>query len=298
LGRGDHRPAEARNDVGTDPARRTGTVDVVHPIERLRYVARSQGGDQRTLVDETAGALRGLGLDHAGLVVACRRILQRHPSSGPLWWLCASVLSSTDPLGTARRLAREIDDDGTADVLIDVLPADGVLALVGWPDLAAEAVIRRGDLRALVVENDESASFVRRLAHSDVDAEVVPAAGAAAAADSCALVVVEALATSSSTLLATTGSRALAAAAYCAGVPVWAVIGHGRRLPDQLFAAVVGRSIDAERPWQAAVETVPFDLCTVAVLPDGHHDVAGGAGGALLTPECPLASELLRTSAM
>jgi hypothetical protein len=34
------------------------------------------------------------------------------------------------------------------------------------------------------------------------------------------------------------------------------------------------------------------------VLPDGHHDVAAGAGDALLTAECPLASELLRNSAM
>ena len=35
----------------------------MHPIERLRYVARSHGGDQRLLVRETAGALSGLGLD-------------------------------------------------------------------------------------------------------------------------------------------------------------------------------------------------------------------------------------------
>jgi hypothetical protein len=276
----------------------SGTVGGVHPIERLRYVARSQGSDQRTLVEETAGALRGLGLDHAGLVVACRRILQRHPTSGPLWWLCASLLNSTDPLGATRRLAREMDADRTAEVLIDVLPADGVLALVGWPDLAAEAIIRRGDLRTLVVESDESSSFVRRLAHSDVDTELVPAAGAAAAADACDLVVVEALATSSSTLLATTGSRALAAAAYCAGVPVWAVIGRGRRLPDPMFTALVGRSIDPDAPWHSTVETVPFDLCTVAVLPDGREDVLPGSAGRLLAAECPLASELLRTSAM
>ena len=80
----------------------------VHPIERLRYVARARGADAESLVRETAGALRGLGLDMAGLVVACRRIVERHPTSGPLWWLCARMLTSSDPLrGGAQRRRRD-----------------------------------------------------------------------------------------------------------------------------------------------------------------------------------------------
>ena len=70
----------------------------MHPIERLRYVARSSGADQALLVRETAGALAGLGFDPPGLVTACRRILDRHLASGPLWWLCARVLTANDPL--------------------------------------------------------------------------------------------------------------------------------------------------------------------------------------------------------
>src|SRR4051812_49640827 len=69
----------------------------MHPIERLRYVARSSGGDQRMLVRETAGALRGLGFDPAGLVVARRRIVERHPNSGPLWWVWASGVAAAHP---------------------------------------------------------------------------------------------------------------------------------------------------------------------------------------------------------
>ena len=33
------------------------------------------------------------GFDPPGLVTACRRILDRHPLSGPLWWLAARVLT-------------------------------------------------------------------------------------------------------------------------------------------------------------------------------------------------------------
>ena len=44
----------------------------MHPIERLRYVARSSGAPQAVLVRETASALGSLAFDPAGLVTACR----------------------------------------------------------------------------------------------------------------------------------------------------------------------------------------------------------------------------------
>jgi hypothetical protein len=184
----------------------------MHPIERLRYVARSSGGDQRMLVRETAGALRGLGFDPAGLVVACRRIVERHPNSGPLWWLCASVLAAPDPYRCAAALADDIEMDPTPDLLVDALPDNATVCVVGWPDLIGEALLRRGDATVLAVESDDegmgSAAFVRRLHHGDVDAEIVPASGAAAAVLSSDLVVIEAMAASATELLATQGSRA------------------------------------------------------------------------------------------
>ncbi|MBU6316022.1 MAG: hypothetical protein KGR47_05910, partial [Acidobacteria bacterium] len=80
----------------------------MHPIERLRYIARTSGVDQRTLVAETAAALRALRNDPAGLVVSCRRIVERHPTSGPLWWMSSHLLTSTDPASTAHELAGHI----------------------------------------------------------------------------------------------------------------------------------------------------------------------------------------------
>src|SRR3954464_975712 len=142
----------------------------MHPIERLRYVARSHGGDQRLRVRETAGALRGLGLDPAGLVVACRRIVERHPTSGPLWWLCASLTTSADPFREAWAFAEHIEDDPTANRLVELIPEDATVVVVGWPDLAGEAVIRRGDLMPLVVDsNNAGSSLIRRLQRSDVE---------------------------------------------------------------------------------------------------------------------------------
>src|SRR5262245_41181947 len=90
------------------------SVGLVHPIERLRYVARSSGAPMAVLVRETAGALGGLGFDPAGLVTACRRVLDRHPTAGPLWWLAARVLTSVgDPDEEGWRCAEELDDDTT-----------------------------------------------------------------------------------------------------------------------------------------------------------------------------------------
>ncbi|HZY07328.1 MAG TPA: hypothetical protein VFE69_06265, partial [Ilumatobacteraceae bacterium] len=269
----------------------------MHPIERLRYVARSSGGDQRMLVRETAGALRGLGFDPAGLVVACRRIVERHPNSGPLWWLCASVLAAPDPYRCAAALADDIEMDPTPDLLVDALPDNATVCVVGWPDLIGEALLRRGDATVLAVESDDegmgSAAFVRRLHHGDVDAEIVPASGAAAAVLSSVLVVIEAMASSSTELLATQGSRALASVAYCAEVPVWAVVGRGRCLPGPLFEAMGSRPTIGTMPWETEAELVPFALTNWVASPAGvapTEDVS-------LQPECPMSYELLRSSA-
>src|SRR5687768_8809590 len=134
------------------------------------------------LVHETAGAIRGLQLEPAGLVVACRRIVERHPTSGPLWWFCASLLTSTEPFRAAVALASEVENDPTPDHLGELLPADGTVCVLGWPDLIGDAVMRRGDIRILVVDSDDhSTSFVRRLHRSDIEAELVSPSGVAAA---------------------------------------------------------------------------------------------------------------------
>jgi hypothetical protein len=263
----------------------------VHPIERLRYLARSSGTDQRVLVGETASALRSLGMDPAGLVVSCRRIVERHPTSGPLYWLCSQLLTSVDPYSTARELASAIDEDLTPEVLIDALPIDATVCVVGWPDLAGEAVLRRGDLSVLAIDaHDQGASFVRRLDRADVVAEVVEPGGTAAAVLASSLVLVEAMAMGAGDLLAERGSRAAASVAYCSDVPVWAVAGVGRRLPDAAFTAMLTRVLDVRVAWDAEADAVPLALASHFVTADGVVPVEGVE----VRAECPVAPELLR----
>lgn len=249
------------------------------------------------LVHETAGALRGLGFDPAGLVVACRRIVERHPTSGPMWWLCASVLAAADPYRCASSLADELDADPTPDVLVDALPDGVTVCVVGWPDLIGEALLRRGDCTVLAIDSgdgDLGSAFVRRLQRAEVDAEIVAPAGLSGAVLASDVVVVEALAAGQSELLANAGSRAAASVGYCSEVPVWAVVGRGRCLPPALFEAMGQRLADARVPWEAHAEIVPLALSNWIAAPHGVSPV----GAATLQPECPMSYELLRSSAM
>jgi len=277
----------------------------VHPIERLRYVARASGGDQRMLVRETAGALRGLRMEPAGLVVACRRIVERHPTSGPLWWFCASMLTAADPFHSADDLATEVECDVTPDHLYDLLPDNATVCIVGWPDLIGDAVMRRGDVRVLALDaDDEGSSFVRRLQRADIDADIVPASGVAAAVLCADVVLVEALATGPAEALVLPPSRAVASVGYCSEVPTWLVAGRGRRLPDGLFTSMLTRIADIRAPWEAEAETAPLGLFTAVVGPSGLIDASSDVGGSVaafadaLAAECPMAHELLRSSAI
>lgn len=264
----------------------------MHPIERLRYVARATGADPALLAQETAAALAALASDPAGLVPSCRRLVDRHPSNGPLWSLVARVLTAPEPANEARRVIAELDADPTASILAAELPQDATIVLVGWPDLAAAAVRRRGDIEALIVESGgEGGQLAHRLASGDNDAVAVPDAGMAAATVVADLLLVEVLAGGPSGVLAAAGSHACAAVARHRGVPIWAVAGAGRVLPGRLWEAMLARLDDrGDEPWERPTELVPATLLDAVVSPAGFE--AGLA--ALDRASCPVAPELLR----
>src|SRR3954454_5309828 len=108
----------------------------MHPIERLRHVARVEGAGPSRLARDAAGALASFGDDPTGLVTACRRLVERHPTAGTMWWLAARVLAAPDPVGEAWRAAEELDDDPTSAAVLRALPSDGAIATLGWPELA------------------------------------------------------------------------------------------------------------------------------------------------------------------
>ena len=118
----------------------------MHPIERLRMVARAAGEGPALVAQEAAGALVAFGDDPAGLVTACRRLVDRQPTSGPIWWLAARVLTSTDPTTEAWRAVEQLQDDPTAERVAAALPDGAVVTVVGLGEHTADALVRRGDV--------------------------------------------------------------------------------------------------------------------------------------------------------
>ena len=159
--------------------------------------------------------------DPSGLVVACRRVVERHPECGPLWWLCAHLLTAQEPFQLAWELADEIDDDSTADALAVAIPDDAVVLTIGWTDIASRALTRRGDVTVLVVDSrHHGSSMMQRLERHDVACELVQAEAIGRAVPAADVVIIEAHAVSTDRVVAPIGSAAVAAVAAACGVPV------------------------------------------------------------------------------
>jgi hypothetical protein len=271
-----------------------GNLTEMHPIERLRFVARSSGADPETLVREAAAGMASFGNDPAALVTACRRTIDRQPAVAPLWWLCARLLNASDARQEAHRARFEMSEDTTADETAFALPDGATVVVVGWPAIAGDMLVRRGDCRVLVIDTlDEGSGLVRRLRRSEVDAEEVRPSGLARAVTSADLVVLEASAIGPDAALCVAGSHAAAAVARSADIPVWLVGGTGRLLPARMWDALRTRVEDTGEPWELEDDVVPLSLVTKLCGPIGPESVADG----LKRTDCPIAPELFRTTA-
>lgn len=264
----------------------------MHPIEHLRYVARARGADPASLVRETAAALGGLIHEPAGIVLAVRRIVQRHPTVGPLWWLCSHVLGANDPFGAIRRCEDELEADTTIKTLRELVPQDAVVCVVGWPSTILHSLAPRGDLKIFVVEsNGDGDAAVDRMQRIDVDATLVQHENLSRVISQCDVVIIEAMATGASDVLCSGGSHSVAALAYCEQKPVWLVTPCGTRLPQALW---LGMLADVGADIEIPVDVVPVSLVTQIISPTGvSKDITTP-----LVAECPPTTELLRRSAM
>lgn len=281
----------------------------MHPMERLRYVARAEGAPAPALIREAAGALASLGGEPAAVVTACRRLVDRHPGLGPMWWLSARVLCSGDPEAEAWQAASELEADQTSSTLAAHLPESASVVVVGWPEQAVGALRQRGDVRALALSDSSpmgrptgaggrlgsgsrpSGAAPRRARSSRLELVEVPWAGLGSVVATSSLVLLDADAAGPSGLLAEMGSLAAAAAGRALGVTVWAVAGVGRSLPARLWDALLARheSEDGD-PWERRLELVPADLVERVVGPGGPEDWSAAQGRV----RCPVAPELLR----
>jgi hypothetical protein len=258
-------------------------------MERLRMVARATGEDPGLLAREAAAALSGCADDPRALVMACRRLIDRQPTSGPLWWLAARVVASADPGTEAWMSAELLREDATPAAVAAALPDDAVVTVLGWPEQVSQALRIRGDVRALVVDSQgDGAPLVSALDRVGSEATLVPESGLGAAVASSGLVLLDASAVGPDGFLAVAGSRAAAAVAYTEEIPVWVVAGTGRILPARLWTAMVEKMAGRGDPWDGGWEVVPIELATAVVGPEGPLAPAE----AQTRDDCPDAPEL------
>lgn len=87
----------------------------MHPIERLRYVARAGVAPDKVLVAESVPALAAFAPNSGALLVALRQLIARQPESPGLVVLGATMLNSLDPVAAAWTLVDALEADLTND---------------------------------------------------------------------------------------------------------------------------------------------------------------------------------------
>ena len=247
------------------------------PFERLRALAR-YSGDDRALVLEAADCLADFASDPAQLVTVCRRLLAHHPSSGPLWWLCAHVLAASDPETGARDATRALERDRTSARLASLLPFphDDAIAVLGWPDTIAAALVDRTDLDVVAVRARH-----QRMRPAERRRRVLDEVEVVAATPSHLLL--EVLAAGPNTAVVPEGTADLR---WGLGeTQLWLVVPVGRLLPERLFEVLRRAAGDAED-----VETLEVREAQQVAGPWGL-DAPARLGAHV---DCPVAPELLR----
>ncbi len=252
-------------------------------------MARSHGAPAEVLARESATALGAFRGDPAGMLAACRRILDRQLTCGPLWWLCAHMLCATDPMEEARRVLGKLEADPTGASLAAALEDEAAVVVVGWPAQTAAAMRRRGDLEVLVVDvAGESFEAVEQLDRLDVAAVAVPARAVAAAVSRADVVLIESLAVGPREALVHAGSLGAAALARQWGKEVWLVAGEGRLMPAPMFDALVRRWDERVDPLEAEEEALPLGMVDRMACVGGVLSVSDALGHT----DCPVAPEL------
>lgn len=88
-------------------------------------MARAGWAPPAVLAAEAAWALGDLALHEGSAVLpACRRLLDRHPGCGPLWWVTARILTAGDAAEEAERCVDLLEADPTSDLLHEGLGSE------------------------------------------------------------------------------------------------------------------------------------------------------------------------------
>jgi hypothetical protein len=284
---------------------------LVHPIERLRHVARAGDADGSFLAEEAAVALGALAFEPRALVPAARRLLDFHPRCAPLWWVCAELLAADDPAGRSHELSLMLAEDPTSAELAAALPGAATIATSGGAKVS-DALVERPDLDVRLVSSPLDLRYQLRRLGGFVDVAGFTDEDLEEALEAATVVLVEVEALSRAGALLDPRSARLVEASRQLPVELWVVAGRGRTLPMPLFEAMRARIAKGRRPgaaqegwsWQEessrAFEPDPAEVPQVVEL--GRVAVVVGPDGPR-RPEievsrlrCPVPAELLNAA--
>lgn len=228
----------------------------MHPLEQLRYLARTWGPGDDFPVQEAAGVLAELAqISPGALLQACRRLVEYFPGSATAWWLSARALSAPEPVEGIWDAAADLEEDPTFDVLARELPADRPVALVQPPRALSSAASHRQALQ--LQKKPRGAGAVVVVARAAGDGKV---------------------------LLAPRALEALRLAR--ARADIWVAVPRGSLLPPPLWEQLRTRTSGAA---DIAKDVIGPEDVTVAV---GERGV-GPLLKVLRGPTCPAVAELL-----
>ena len=217
------------------------------------------------------------------LLTACKRLVERRPGCAPLVWICARILSGSDPATEAYDCVSALERDRTCEELANQIPSEATVLALGRAEAGGEAALWRPDIELIAVD-----------AANAVDDEVHPNGSLEQSFD---LLVLEAEAVSDGQALlrsgAAPGATSVAATARQMEIPVWLVAGVGRVLPEQMWTGATElamRELSGSGSYRGSggYEVVSLDCVDAIVGPSGMHPVSE----LRYRRECPIVLEL------
>ena len=124
-------------------------------MEYLRHVSGAQGADAGDLVHESAWALGAMASDPQALVLIVRRLVEKHPTCAPLWWLGAHTLTALDPAARLRGIIDEYANDPTASHLTRMHEESDVVTVEALGCGVSEGIVE------VLVADDATVNMVR-----------------------------------------------------------------------------------------------------------------------------------------
>ena len=260
----------------------------MHPIERLRYVARAGVVPVVPLVRESAAALASFADDPKGLLTSCRRLLDRRSDCAPLVWLAARMLTAMDPRSEAARVVKDLEADTTARALrhgLDCLRAGSRVLAAGELGTFTSALHDRPDMQSLQPDGPGAEAGAVVPGGSTLAADNLEPDDPEAAVD---LVLMTSDCVGPSQALVAAETVPVVEAARNWGTPVWLIAGEGRVLPQQMWGLLSARH-SPDDPAMAGLAVLDLNrFVTTVVTPSGLRapvEAARRSG-------CPIVPEL------